>query len=88
MGNNVNESNIEKEINENINKNLSSFVINTAKNLASLVPYCDKLIQFGSDLNKYSDNNEMLRILKFFYGINYEDNPNILTGLGVRMLNK
>lgn len=82
MSNNTNESDIEKEINKNIKSNLSSFVKNTARNLTSLIPYGDKITQLYSDFNKYSDNNEMQRLLRFFYGINHEDNPNMLIALG------
>lgn len=82
MSNNTNESDIEKEINKNIKSNLSSFVKSTARNLTSLIPYGDKITQLYSDFNKYSDNNEMQRLLKFFYGINHEDNPNMLIALG------
>ncbi|HCT5877114.1 hypothetical protein ABM029_19505 [Morganella morganii] len=82
MSNNTNESDIEKEINNNIKDNLSSFMKSTAKNLTSFIPYGDKIVQLYSDFNKYSDNNEMQRLLRFFYGINHEDNPNMLIALG------
>lgn len=71
-----------EKLREEKKKNLSDFTKKSVKNLISLVPYADKLAQFHEDYENYSNNNEINRLVQFFYGINYQDNPNILIALG------
>ncbi|MFU2220001.1 hypothetical protein ACM55L_16450, partial [Proteus mirabilis] len=74
--------NIKKEVDKELNNNLSTFSKNMMKNIISLVPYAARGVQVYTDYSKYSNNNEVLRLVMFFYGINFEDNPNMLQALG------
>ncbi|MCT0257010.1 hypothetical protein KUA06_08745 [Proteus mirabilis] len=63
-------------------KNNSNFLSKTRILALSLVPGVKQITQFRSDLIEYLDGNEVLRLVEFFYGINYKDNPDMLQALG------
>ncbi|HEJ9609040.1 hypothetical protein JEP65_02280 [Proteus mirabilis] len=63
-------------------KNNSNFLSKTRILALSLIPGVKQLTQFRSDLIEYLDENEVLRLVEFFYGINYQDNPQMLQALG------
>lgn len=63
-------------------KKNSNFLSKTRWVGLSFIPGVKQVIQFKSDLIEYLDGNEVLRLVEFFYGINYKDNPNKLQALG------
>ncbi|MBG5948707.1 hypothetical protein I5E72_02915 [Proteus terrae] len=63
-------------------KNNSNFLSKTRNVALSFMPGVKQVTQFRSDLIEYLDGNEVLRLVEFFYGINYKDNPDMLQALG------
>lgn len=71
-----------EKLREEKKKNFVGFATATAKNIASAFPYVDKVVKLYEDYEEYSNNKEINRLVQFFYGINYQDNPNVLIALG------
>ncbi|MBI6244403.1 hypothetical protein JEP59_06110 [Proteus mirabilis] len=63
-------------------KKNSVFLSKTRTVALSFIPGAKQITQFRSDLIEYLDGNEVLRLVEFFYGINYKDNPDMLQALG------
>ncbi|WP_337237534.1 hypothetical protein [Proteus faecis] len=63
-------------------KKTSVFLSKTRTVALSFIPGVKQITQFRSDLIEYLDENEVLRLVEFFYGINYKDNPDMLQALG------
>ncbi|MBS6208596.1 MAG: hypothetical protein KH812_00735 [Proteus hauseri] len=63
-------------------KKTSVFLSKTRTVALSFIPGVKQITQFRSDLIEYLDENEVLRLVEFFYGINYKDNPQMLQALG------
>ncbi|TFU16698.1 hypothetical protein E4V27_09335, partial [Proteus mirabilis] len=62
-------------------KNNSNFLSKTRILALSLIPGVKQITQFRSDLIEYLDENEVLRLVEFFYGINYPDVVNTDEGI-------
>ncbi|MCL8572048.1 hypothetical protein NAB35_00170 [Proteus mirabilis] len=60
----------------------SNFLSKTCGVMQSFISGVKQVTQFRNDLIEYLDGNEVLRLVEFFYGINYKDNPNMLLALG------